>query len=73
MRMRQYGLVLRRHFLRICLRSLPVFVGCFLELNDAYWEVRSTNVFFKVSRYYDDEIDFIVASLPPLSGQCFLS
>ena len=53
-----------------CLRSLRAFAGCFLELNDVYWELRSTNVFFKVSRY---ESEFIVASLSPLRGQSFLS
>ena len=31
-----------------CLRSLRAFAGCFLELNDVYWELRSTNVFLKV-------------------------
>ena len=44
-----------------CLRSLRAFAGCFLELNDVYWELRSTNVFFKVSRYFSDESEFIVA------------
>ena len=34
-----------------CLRSLRVFAGCVLELNDVYWELRSTNVFSKVSTY----------------------
>ena len=57
----------------ICLRSLPAFAGCFLELNDVCWELRSTNVFFKVSRYFSDESEFIVASLSPLRGQSFLS
>ena len=56
------------------LRSLPAFVGCFLELNaDVYWMLRSTNVFFKVSRHFYDESEFIVASLSPLRGQSFLS
>ena len=49
-----------------CLRSLPAFAGCFLELNDVYWVLRSTNVFFKVSRHFYDESEFIVASLSPL-------
>ena len=53
-----------------CLRSLPEFAGCFLEL---YWVLRSTNVFFNVSRYFYDESEFIVASLLPLRGQSFLS
>ena len=48
-----------------CLRSLPAFAGCFLELNEVYWELRSTNVFFKVSRYFSDESEFIVASQSP--------
>ena len=56
-----------------CLRSLRAFAGCFLELNDVYWELRSPNVFFKVSRYVSDENEFIVASLSPLRGQSFLS
>jgi len=56
-----------------CLRSLPAFAGCFLELNDVYWVLRSTNVFFKVSRHFYDESGFIVASLSPLRGQFFLS
>ena len=47
--------------------------GFFLELNDVYWELRSTNVFFKVSRYFYGESEFIVASLSPISGQSFLS
>ena len=56
-----------------CLRSLPAFVGCFLELTDLYWVLRATNVFFKVSRHFYDESEFIVASLSPLRGQSFLS
>ena len=56
-----------------CLRSVPAFAGCFLELNDIYWMLRSTNMFFKVSRYFYDESKFIVASLSPLRGQSFLS
>ena len=56
-----------------CLRSLRAFAGCFLELNNVYWELRSTNVFFKVSRYFADESEFIVASLLPLRGQSLLS
>ena len=76
--MRQYGL-LKCHrgtteaFSVNCLRSLPAFAGCFLELNDVYYELRSTNVVFKVSRYFSDESEFIVASLSPLRGQSFLS
>ena len=46
-----------------CLRSVPAFAGCFLELNDVYWMLRSTNMLFKVSRYFYDESEFIVASL----------
>ena len=56
-----------------CLRSLRAFAGCFLELNNVYWELRSTNVLFKVSRYFADESEFIVASLLPLRGQSLLS
>ena len=56
-----------------CLRSLPTFVGCFLELNGVYWVLRSTNVFFKVSRQFYDESEFIVTSLSPLRGQSILS
>ena len=52
-----------------CLRSVPAFAGCFLELNDVYWVLRSTNMFFKVSRYFYDESEFSVASLSPLRGQ----
>ena len=55
------------------LRSVPAFAGCFLELNDVYWVLRSTNVFFKVSRYFYGESEFIVASLSPLRGQSFVS
>ena len=62
----------RRHFFVNCLRSLPVFAGCFLELNDVYWVLRSTNVFFKVSTHFYDESEFIVTSLSPLRGQSFL-
>ena len=54
-----------------CLRSLPAFAGCFLELNDVYWVLRSTSVFVKVSRHFYDESEFIVASLSPLRGQFF--
>ena len=56
-----------------CLRSVTAFAGCFLELNEVYWVLRSTKVFFKVSRYFSDESEFIVASLSPLRGQSFLS
>ena len=56
-----------------CLCSLPAFAGCFLEMNDVYWELRSTNVFLKVSRYFYDESEFIAASLSPLRGKSFLS
>ena len=56
-----------------CLRSAPEFAGCFLELNDVYRVLRSTDVFFNVSRYFYDESEFIVASLSPLRGQSFLS
>ena len=56
-----------------CLRSLRAFAACFLELNDVYSELRSTNVFFKVSKDFSDESEFIVASLLPLTGQSFLS
>ena len=43
------------------------------QLYDVYWELRSTNVFFKLSRYFSDESEFIVASLSLLRGQSFLS
>ena len=33
-----------------CLRSVPAAAGRFLELNDVYWVLRSTNMFFKVAR-----------------------
>ena len=57
-----------------CLRSIPLSAGCFLELNDIYYRVlRSTNVFFKVSRHFYDESEFIVAMLSPLRGQSFIS
>ena len=46
-----------------CLRSVPAFSGCFLELNDVHWMLRSTNMLFKVSRYFYDESEFIVDSL----------
>ena len=60
MRMRQYGLLknyrgtteVTEAFSVNCLRSVPAFAGCFLELNDVYWVLRSTNMFFKVSRYF---------------------
>ena len=78
MRMLQCGL-LKCHratteaFSMNCLHSVPAFAGCFLELNDVYWVLRSTNMFFKVSRYFYDESEFIVPSLSPLTGQSFLS
>ena len=78
MRMRQYEL-LKCHratteaFSMNCLHSVPAFAGCFLALIDVYWVLRSTNMFFKVSRYFYDESEFIVASLSPLRGQSFLS
>ena len=56
-----------------CLPSIPAFAGCFLVLNDVYWVLRSTKVFVKVSWYFYDESEFIVASLSPLRGQSFLS
>ena len=56
-----------------CLRSLPAFAGCFLELNDVYLVLRSANMFFKVSIYLYDESEFIAASPSPLRGQPFLS
>ena len=78
MRMRQYRL-LKCHrgtteaFSVNCLRSVPAFASCFLELNDVYWVLRSTNVFFNGSWYFYDKSEFIVASLSPLRGQSFLS
>ena len=78
MRMRHYSLLkcsrgTTEAFSVNCLRPLRAFAGYFLELNDVYWELRSTNVLFKVSRYFSDESEFIVASLSPLRGQSFLS
>ena len=35
-----------------CLRSVPAFAGCFLELNDVYWVLRCTDMFFMVSWYF---------------------
>ena len=74
MRMRQYGL-LKCHrgtteaFSVNCLRSLPAFAGCFLELNGVYWVLRSINVFVKVlpRHFYDESL------LSPLREQSFLS
>ena len=54
-----------------CLRSLQAFAGCFLKLNDVFWELRSTNVFLKVSRYFYDESELLVGALLPLRGQSF--
>ena len=77
MRMRQYGL-LKCHratteaFSMNCLHSVPAFAGCFLELNDVYWVLRST-CFFKVFRYFYNESEFILPSLWSLRGQSFLS
>ena len=56
-----------------CLHSVPAFARCFLDLNDVYWVLRSTNIFFKVPRYFYDESEFIVPSLSPLRGQSLLS
>ena len=72
--MRQYGLLKchRGIFCRL-VTFRTSFCGCFLELNDVYWVLRSTNVFFKVSLYFYDESKFIVASLSHLRGQSFLS
>ena len=73
-RMRQYGLLTAIEAFSVSfLRSVAAFAGCFLELNDVYWAVRSTNLFFKVSRYFYDESEFIVTLLSPLRGQSFLS
>ena len=55
-----------------CLRSVPAFAGRFLELNDVYWVLHSTNMFFKVSWYFYDESEFILASLSPLRRQSFI-
>ena len=75
MRMRQYGLLkcYRRAtgaFSANCLRLLPAFAACFLELNDVYWKLRT---FSKISRYFYDESECIVVSLSPLRGQSFPS
>ena len=63
MRMGQYGLLKScwrgtEAFSVKCLHSLPVFAGCFLELH-------STNVFFKVSRHFYDESEFILGCCRP--------
>ena len=47
------------------LRSVPAFEGCFLELNDVYWMLRSTNMFFKVSRYFSDETEYCSLAVTP--------
>ena len=73
MRMRQYRLLKCHRGSTEAFSAVPAFAGCFLELNDVYWMLRSSNVFFKVSRYFYDESEFIVASLSPLRGQSFLS
>ena len=78
MRMHQYEL-LKCHratteaFSMNCLHSVPAFAGCFLALIDVYWVLRSTNMFFKVSRYFYNESEFVVPSLLPLKGQSLLS
>ena len=55
MRMRQYGRLkghrdCHRGIFVNCLRSVPAAAGRFLELNDVYWVLSSTNMFFKVAR-----------------------
>ena len=40
---------------------LRAFAACFLELNVVYWQLRSTNVLFKILKYFYDESEFIVA------------
>ena len=55
-----------------CLRLVLAFAGCFLELNGVYKVLRSTNMFFKISWYFYDESEFILASLSPLRGQSFI-
>ena len=75
MRMRQYRLLKchRNIFCELFTFSTGVCRELELELNDVYWVLRSINVFFKVSWYFYDESEFIVASLSPLRGQSFLS
>ena len=68
MRMRQYSL-LKCHRDIFC--ELFTFTTSICRL--FFWELRSPNVFFKVSRYFSDDSEFIVASLSPLRGQSFLS
>ena len=58
MRMRQYSL-LKCHRGIFC--ELFTFTTNICRLFEVYWELRSTNVFFKVSRYFSDESEFIVA------------
>ena len=65
--------VSQRHFIWIVYVHCEHLQAVFLELNDVYWKLRSTNVFFEVSRYFSAESEFIVASLSPLRGQSFLS
>ena len=74
MRMRQHSLLkcYRRIFCELFTFNTSI-CRLFLDLNDVYWELRSTNVFFKVLRYFSDESEFIVASLLPLRGQSLLS
>ena len=74
MRMHQYGLLKcpRGIFCELFTFSTSI-CRLFSGLNDVYCVQRSTNMFFKVSRYFYDESEFIVASLSPLRGQSFLS
>ena len=67
MRMRRYGL-LKCHRGIFC--DLFTFGTSICKL---FWVLPSTNMFFKVSRYFYEESEFIVASLSPLRGQSFLS
>ena len=75
MRMHQYGL-LKSHrgiFCELFTFTTSICRLTFLELNDVYWVLRSTNLFFKVSRHFYDASNCIVAWLSPLRGQSFLS
>ena len=54
-----------------CLCSVPAFAGCFLELNDVYRVLSSTNMSFKVLTYFYDESEFIVSHAVDLERTVF--
>ena len=55
----------QRHFLWIVYVHYRHLQAVFLELNDVYWVLRSSNVFFKVSRHFYDESEFILGRCRP--------